>query len=433
MITFYGDKIAPNLKDKSLWNRFLEQHISNHINDTQHFTIHPQLDSHIFNYFKDDLSFKTFNEYQIGQKNLVIIGLHGGWTSLKLELIKEWFLTDANRLLAWNDPNCQIVLDYSEEGFTTEVFPGLWVWINENNLQDRVLYVSSSVNVTLLYHKWCRLNLAYHNMKTSWYGFFLSWIMKDRAMRRVTTELPLAQWNTSSPRYMCLNRRPHPHRILLITLLERYGIIEKGAVSMPKHFGEVEVLWKSEDFDIPYQWTTLKNGLNGMIDSLDNDFDNMYNKLPLIADTDNFAFNYALNINEEYYVQFPLNIISETLFFTESTFTSEKVWKPMLLGQLFLVMAGPYYLEGLRDLGFKTFSPYIDETYDTILDPVDRAIELVKSLKNLLSLNEQEFLNLLEHCQDAIQHNRALLTDLDRIGRLISSQVVLAIENYWLD
>jgi len=175
----------------------------------------------------------------------------------------------------------------------------------------------------------------------------------------------------------------------------------------------------------------LKERFNGHLDALEPNFQSLYSKLPLTADTDNFGINYALDLNENYYAQFPVNVISETLFFSAATFASEKVWKPMLLGQIFLVMASPLYLQSLRDLGFKTFSPWINEEYDLIMDPIERAFELTKTLKALVKLSDEEFAEVLEKCKPALEHNKRILTDTDSINRLVSIRVVEAIEEYW--
>lgn len=430
-IIWYGDYIAPDFGDENLWNRYLEQHIDNYVDDVQHFTGQPQVDSASFRYFSHKLEFKTFDEYLPGYQGLIIIGLHGGWSLLKLQLIKSWFLSDANRTLAWNDSQCQIVLDYSEEGFTTEVFPELWTWIEDNNLQERILYVSSSCNVSSLYSVWCMKHRINANMRATWYGFFTNWIIRDREMCRIRHELPNAEWQPGSKRFMCLNRRPHPHRILLTALLERFNLIEHGAVSMPLDFYEPEVTWQDDDFDTKHQWHHLKERFNGSLDSLEPDFQRMYAKLPLVADTDNFGINYALNLNSDFYKDYPINVISETLFFSEATFASEKIWKPMLLGQIFIVMAAPFYLQSIRKLGFKTFSPWINEEYDLIDDPVDRAVELVKTIKSITKLSDSEFGVLLEKCRPVLEHNKQILLDFSAINKLVSKQVVEAIEEHW--
>ena len=85
----------------------------------------------------------------------------------------------------------------------------------------------------------------------------------------------------------------------------------------------------------------------------------------------------------------------------------------------------------LEQMGFKTFEPYIDETYDDIDDPVERGIELVRILKGIVTLSEDDFAALLNCCQEAIQHNRQLLTNKSLIDRLASTQVVQAIETLW--
>ena len=428
MITFYGDTVLFNANESHHGNRYLRLDIANPYNQHEHFTGHPQLDYSVFDSMTDSVEFKSFDQYNTG-KNVVAIGLHGGWSDLKLQLIKEWFLEDSDRQQAWADPNCIIVLDYSEEGFADEVFPDLYEWIADNDLNDRVLYVSSSYNVAELYAKWCVKRRRRENMRATWYGFFPNWLLNDHGHSTLNA-IP-AEWQPGTPRYMCLNRRPHPHRILLLALLERFKILDLGAVSMPKHFAELEVIWQDRDWDIPYQWQLLADRFNGHIDYLDPDFERMYAKLPLIADTDNFSINYALNLNQDFYKDYPINVILETLFFSESAFASEKIWKPMLAKQIFFVMAAPGYLKCLRKMGFRTFAPYIDEEYDTITDPDLRALALVHSLNKVIDLNDIDFQALLNNCQPALEHNCCVLVNKSKLRQVINSKLAQAIDSSW--
>lgn len=437
MITWYGDEIAMDLGDPNIRNYYLTQHIHNNVNDVQHFTGQPQIDFAIFKYFNEQVEFKPFDQYAPG-KSIVAIGLHGGLHPLKLQLIKEWFHSSTHRLQAWNDPDCNILIDYSLEGFTDEYFPELWKWINENNLADRVLYVNGACNLTDLYNNWCSKQKCAPNMQTAWYGFFTNWLINDRISIKVKGEysningaLPMAKLGESGKRYISLNRRPHPHRILLSTLLERKGIIEQGAVSMPMEFSEAEVQWDKEHWDLNHQWFLLNERFNGRLTYLDPAFKSLFAKLPLVADTTDFSTNHAMNLNVDFYENFPINVVTETLFFTDAAFTSEKIWKPMLLGQIFLVMASPFYLQALQDLGFKTFAPYINEEYDTINDPLERANALANSLKDVVKLSNAEFLTLLENCKDIILHNREIVVDQERLTKLVSTYVVDLIENSW--
>lgn len=427
MITFYADVVANNLKDPHISNRYLCQNINEFTDREQDFTGHAQLDFSVFGYIKQPVQFLTFDQYAPGQ-NVVAIGLHGGWNTAKLAKIKSWFVSDAQRLQAWLDPNCVIVLDYSEEGFTTEVFDDLWTWIQDNNLVDRVLYVSSSYNVSGQYREWCRLQRQGENMRAVWYGFFPNWLLRDHGALTISTGK--AQWNNHK-RYMCLNRRPHPHRILLTALLEYFQILDRGAVSLPKHFDEKEIVWKPQDWDIPYQWNLLQYRANGYLEYLQPSFERLYCQLPLIADTNVFSTNYALDLNRDFYQDYPINVVSETLFFTDATFASEKIWKPMLMQQIFFIMAAPGYLEDMRDMGFATFGPYIDESYDSVLDPLERACEMVASLKSVVELSDLKFQRLLYQCEERVVHNKNLLCDKVKLEAMINSKVAEAIEQSW--
>ena len=105
----------------------------------------------------------------------------------------------------------------------------------------------------------------------------------------------------------------------------------------------------------------------------------------------------------------------------------------MLMEQIFIVMAAPYYLASLRDMGFKTFAPWINEDYDIMPDPVERAVAVVTTLKSVLALDDDKFAQLLAQCRPILDHNRAVLTDRLRLEQVINTGVARAIETTWAD
>lgn len=439
MITFYADKIADDLNDPNIWNRFLEQHINNAENvdpvtKVEHYTVHAQFNKALFDYIKTPVQFKTFDQYASG-KNIVVIGLHGGWSKLKLDPIRKWFVSNQYRNQAWNDSNCKIMLDYCEEGIADCVmFDDLHSWIIENNLIGRILYNTSSVNIKELYLKWCVRNKTTPAMETVSYGYFFNAIFPRKQWikgNKLLAHYPDSDWSDRLQRFICLNRRPWPHRVLLLTLLKHYDIINDGAVSMPKHFSEPEINWSENEFNIVQNWNNLKESVNGYFDNLDNDFWAMYNSLPKIADTTKFEVNQALDLNLGFYQNYPINLISETFFFTDSIFPSEKIWKPMLMGQIFIVMSSAGYLQALRNFGFKTFHPFINEEYDLMNDPIERSHAIVKSLKEIVNLSTVDFQSLIENCKPIVQHNKKLITNVDKINEIMNSKLATAIDNLW--
>ena len=85
------------------------------------------------------------------------------------------------------------------------------------------------------------------------------------------------------------------------------------------------------------------------------------------------------------------SIITETIFFEEDTiFFSEKLWKPISNYHPFILVAKYGSLNKLKELGYKTFSPYINENYDSIENNIDRMLAIITEMKrlNALSINQ---------------------------------------------
>jgi hypothetical protein len=101
-----------------------------------------------------------------------------------------------------------------------------------------------------------------------------------------------------------------------------------------------------------------------------------------------------------------LSVVSETYYDVENIFMTEKIMKPLYNLHPFIVTTSPFFLKKLKELGFKTFSPFIDESYDNETDHTKR-MELIfdeldrfrnKSLDELKSW-WKDILPILEHNQ----------------------------------
>jgi hypothetical protein len=68
-------------------------------------------------------------------------------------------------------------------------------------------------------------------------------------------------------------------------------------------------------------------------------------------------------------------------------------------------------LEYLRSYGFKTFSKYWDESYDTIADPIARMQAVTGVLKNICNMSSEEQQAMLLDIQPILEHNYNLFND----------------------
>jgi len=80
--------------------------------------------------------------------------------------------------------------------------------------------------------------------------------------------------------------------------------------------------------------------------------------------------------------RYQIEIISETDSLSNFWFT-EKTARCLCTGKPFGLIAGQNSLSQLRDMGFKTFSDVMDESYDACTNPYDRIKHLIYSLKML--------------------------------------------------
>jgi hypothetical protein len=117
----------------------------------------------------------------------------------------------------------------------------------------------------------------------------------------------------------------------------------------------------------------------------------------------------SLNSIHKHYSKYFIEIVCEThpyeIFFTEKTL------KNLHLGKPFLLFSGHGSLQALRDRGFRTFSPFIDESYDNIDNPYTR-LEMIKTeIDRIASLSYEEIQELNDKLIPTFEHNRLAFSD----------------------
>lgn len=87
------------------------------------------------------------------------------------------------------------------------------------------------------------------------------------------------------------------------------------------------------------------------------------------------------------------------------SFPTEKTYKPIACHRPFMIFSTPWFLKEFKNLGYKTFHPYIDESYDNIQDDIERLHAIVKEVERLCNLSDADFINLMENCRKITEHN----------------------------
>ena len=84
------------------------------------------------------------------------------------------------------------------------------------------------------------------------------------------------------------------------------------------------------------------------------------------------------------------HIVTETVFYYDKLHLTEKIFKPIVSKQPFMLLAAPGNLEYLKSYGFKTFEGIIDESYDKIEDNDKRIEAVVDQIKWWCDLPDRE-------------------------------------------
>lgn len=100
--------------------------------------------------------------------------------------------------------------------------------------------------------------------------------------------------------------------------------------------------------------------------------------------------------------EFPINI--DTNFIDCITFT-EKTYKFILAKVPFILCGMPGALAVLRETGYKTFSPWINEAYDLIENDEDRAVAIAEEIERLCSQTDEWWLEAQKELLPRLEHN----------------------------
>jgi hypothetical protein len=108
-----------------------------------------------------------------------------------------------------------------------------------------------------------------------------------------------------------------------------------------------------------------------------------------------------------------IDLVSETEQVSDPTtfVMTEKICKPLLLGQIFLVYGCRHFLRHLRDIGFRTYSQWLDESYDDIVDSNKRCCAIIDSFSQFDAKTHDEKIKILADAQEVSLHNRQLATN----------------------
>ena len=127
---------------------------------------------------------------------------------------------------------------------------------------------------------------------------------------------------------------------------------------------------------------------------------------PILHEGEIVSSDMSASIDWTDHTKFDIHIVPETIFNTEKVHLTEKIFKPIVMYQPFILFAGPKSLKYLRNYGFKTFSDVWDESYDLEYDSEIRYNKVIELIKNISQMNTHDYNRLIEKTKNIVNFNR---------------------------
>ena len=127
-----------------------------------------------------------------------------------------------------------------------------------------------------------------------------------------------------------------------------------------------------------------------------------------------------------------INVIVETLYNKHYyydhdcvSWITEKTYKTIMCGRPFILYSTPHFIKDLKKLGYRSFHPFIDETYDSIDDDNMRLLAIINEIKRITSLPQDHFLELIDACKEIVDYNYTVLLTQQKSTKLNQFKKVL--------
>tara|TARA_Y100000310_G_scaffold146525_1_gene145852 strand:+ start:2479 stop:3687 length:1209 start_codon:yes stop_codon:yes gene_type:complete len=168
--------------------------------------------------------------------------------------------------------------------------------------------------------------------------------------------------------FLCYNRQPKSHRKKMVEWLKSFGYLDSGLVSL------------SPDL---------------ILDIVDDPIVDKFSNIDTVI---------------SHYLDTYFTICTETNYDDRNesgnaVLLSEKIWKPITNFHPFILVSNAKSLNKLKEYGFKTFEPFIDESYDNINDKDKRFLAICREIEKLCNKPIEEIHEWYWSIEEILKHN----------------------------
>ena len=221
----------------------------------------------------------------------------------------------------------------------------------------------------------------------TWYYFFHGFVALDwfREYEFYDVDTIIANKNFKY-NYITMNRLvegTRNYRLCLMSRLEEKKLTKHALVSYSPYTGDISVPGSELERVTTYCSKAKRFDLEG--DVIPND---------------------SMHINIDTHMSSFFHIVTETCYYQNFNHLTEKVFKPIVMLQPFILAGTVGSLRYLKRYGFKTFNKWIDESYDKIEHPYKRLDAITLEVEKICALSKEEQESMFKEMLPTLIHNR---------------------------
>ena len=218
--------------------------------------------------------------------------------------------------------------------------------------------------------------------------------------------------------FLSFNRSSRVHRIVICTeLLCNQNFKDKFIISLMPTSNEkkfpldfYKIVSSSLNDDYKFSKKKLLNFLR-----------NFDSTVGLKYDTDELnSFNLTRTINRDAQRKTFVNIVNETLYEDNTIYITEKTVKPISCAQPFIILGNRGSLKKLKEMGYKTFDKWWDESYDDGENIDCRIEKVVELMEEISTWDSDKCFAVTQEMEETLIHNFNLLMSNNEINKLFN-------------
>jgi hypothetical protein len=303
--------------------------------------------------------------------------------------------------------NGYFLLDMTAEAYITDMhLKHIHSYFSHANHipMGKIIYLTGCMNAQEVYDTWCNQNNIPNNPNDRMKLF--SFPISQHSIHTNRHLIKSPEYDTEfvpEKLFLSFNRRFRIHRTTLGLAFQKYGLLDRSYISLNKVDPENALMTFENQIHINYddRYNFTSADVNGLLE-----------KIPLVIDGETKINQMCQDFDSaarKFYQNSLISLVTETNFQESELTLTEKAFKPSKEKHPFIIIGVKGTLKAMREMGFKTFGEFWDESYDDVDEPRYRLWNIIQLCRQIATWDNEKILDFKRRVKPILEHNHAIV------------------------